>query len=575
MVMTMTKDSLGDSVISRNNRTSHSRLNDKTNNHNGGIVNIDGDNNRGGGGGGSWFTRKKGSEGSPGIKQKRRLDDGGRGGGGGGGRHYNNKEDQYPTNNNKKKKGSMNYSNSYNMTSVSSPSRSDAPNAQFVREDTTVPSVTVTEDNRDASELNQQDSEDKSRTTTPSVAPGVHWEARSTVGGSDNGTNNDEKPKRNKKDRKKNKKKKSDWFSSYGKYLLVIFIILQVVMIRYIVIYTKATAGTDSYIIRACPDDYRIHVPITAAPSFVTTNSVGDVVAIGSPRIFPNGTGQVQVRRWLPTSDGEDWVNLDDGKIAGHSISSSSDWFGYSVALNNNMTSFDVNDGDSNIVVAVSDIKAFDGQGGVHVYKWVQAELANTDGQLATGFLYAPKQDFSNVWGRWEQLGRSIYSDAKDINFGASLALSPNGRTLAIGASPYLPGLTQEDVAGPPPLGNTSYPAGFVRVYHLIGLSWTPMGGIINSTVYSNGGDGFGLVIQSVSDYDPVSGSISVTITSPPQYYVDRKETEIYSASDMYGTAGYVQRFQLDRNKNFSWKESSVMQYYHEQRNPNQQQQQR
>ena len=342
-------------------------------------------------------------------------------------------------------------------------------------------------------------------------------------------------------------------------------------MIRYIIIYTRATAGTDNYIIRACPNDYRIHVPITAAPSFVTTTNVGDVVAIGSPRIFPNGTGDVRVRRWMRTSDGgEDWVTLDDGRITDEYIPSSSDWFGYSIALNNNMTSVDSNDGNSNIVVAVSDIKAYNGQGGVHVYRWVEAEFTNANGQLATGILNAPKKVVS---GTWEKLGASIYSDIKYVNFGVSLALSPNGRTLAIGASPYLPGLDEDNNVGPLPLvGNASYPAGFVRVYHLIGLNWVPMGGIINSTVYTMGGDGFGLVVQSVSDYDLVSGSISVTITSPPQYYVDHNKTEIYTARDMYGTAGYVQRFQLDRNKNFTWKESSVMQYYHERRNPNQNQ---
>ena len=340
------------------------------------------------------------------------------------------------------------------------------------------------------------------------------------------------------------------------------YLIVQAMVIVFIVHDARELRGVplqlvrtrEALIIRGCPNDYRAQIPTNAAPAFVSSNNGGNLVAIGSPKIF-NGTSDVLVYdRFKPKDGYYEWINFRSG-INGSMFPNASDWFGSTVAI----SSIDLGV-KTGTVLAISDVKALD-SGRVHVLKWNDARTA-------------PHLPSSNK-GFWTSLGDDIHSDAPGANFGASLALSTSGTLLAIGASPYFPdAILEEDSLNSYSNVSTfaTAPVGFFRVFRLVGgdgvvdnsgvgsslTRWEQIGNKIISTLNPDGGDGFGMVIQSITE-DDATGDITLKILSPPQYY---REAWTGNLGTIVNFPGYMQTFQLKHNHSYWAAPSRPLEYF-------------
>ena len=179
----------------------------------------------------------------------------------------------------------------------------------------------------------------------------------------------------------------------------------------------------------------------------VSLSGNGLTVAVGAPRnddAFADA-GQVKLYEWDTTGSELGWSQLstaiNGGAVddeSGSSVSLSSD--GTTVAIGSPYFS----DGGSKVYA-----------GKVNVYKW--------DGAV------------------WTQVGADIDGDAEDL-LGFSVSLSSDGTTVAIG--------------GPNDLEDINY-AGYVRVYELIGATWTQVSADINGEA---GGDMSGYSVSLSGD---------------------------------------------------------------------------
>ena len=179
----------------------------------------------------------------------------------------------------------------------------------------------------------------------------------------------------------------------------------------------------------------------------VSLSGNGLTVAVGAPRnddAFADA-GQVKLYEWDTTGSELGWSQLstaiNGGAVddeSGSSVSLSSD--GTTVAIGSPYFS----DGGSKVYA-----------GKVNVYKW--------DGAV------------------WTQVGADIDGDAEDL-LGFSVSLSSDGTTVAIG--------------GPNDLEDINY-AGYVRVYELIGATWTQVSADINGEA---GGDVSGYSVSLSGD---------------------------------------------------------------------------
>ncbi len=107
--------------------------------------------------------------------------------------------------------------------------------------------------------------------------------------------------------------------------------------------------------------------------------------------------------------------------------------------------------------------------------------------------------------GAWTQLGGSIAGEANGDNAGSAVSLSSDGSRIAIGA----PGnRTDGSTSGGGGVG------GHVRVYQLVGTTWTQMGADIDGSVALNG-DAFGSTVA-------LSGDGTRLISSAPNNSIAR-----------------------------------------------------
>ena len=179
----------------------------------------------------------------------------------------------------------------------------------------------------------------------------------------------------------------------------------------------------------------------------VSLSGNGLTVAVGAPRnddAFADA-GQVKLYEWDTTGSGLGWSQLSTA-IKGGAVDDQS---GSSVSLSSDGTTIAIgsayfSDGGSNVYA-----------GQVNVYKW--------DGTV------------------WTQVGADIDGDAEDL-LGFSVSLSSDGTTVAIG--------------GPNNREDINY-AGHVRVYELIGATWTQVSADINGEA---GGDGSGYSVSLSGD---------------------------------------------------------------------------
>lgn len=155
---------------------------------------------------------------------------------------------------------------------------------------------------------------------------------------------------------------------------------------------------------------------VEEAGTSMAISSDGSTLAIGSPWYDVAGVdrGRVRITKW----NGSDWIQQGTDLVG----TSDNDSFGMSVAL----------DADGDTVVI-----------GAHY----------NNGGYANAFRFSA--------GSWNQLGVSVSVQNPGAEFGRTVAISADGDTIAIGA-PY-------DNGG----GSTR---GQVRVYDLVGASWSPRG---------------------------------------------------------------------------------------------------
>jgi len=186
----------------------------------------------------------------------------------------------------------------------------------------------------------------------------------------------------------------------------------------------------------------------------VSLSANGMTLAIGSPFNDDNGddSGCVNIFNWDNSTS--NWINT------GQSIhGEAGDWTGWSVDLSNN--------GKVIAIGAIFNRLDNDGSGIVRVYELEEDTMS------------------------WNQLGRGI--DGEDANdaSGASVAVSGDGRTLAIGA----PGNSANGLS-----------SGHVRVYRFDGADWGQLGRNING---DKAGDGLGSSLAISTD------GLSLAVGSP------------------------------------------------------------
>jgi len=184
-------------------------------------------------------------------------------------------------------------------------------------------------------------------------------------------------------------------------------------------------------------------VPDTAS-SFGTSlalSSNGNTLAVGAPVDGGDSGGRSVGRVRTYSFDSTDWVQFGEDFVGEANF----DRLGSSVALSGegNILAIGAEGSDrlSRLNSSAISFITFDDEfldcGSVSIYGW-----------NGTG---------------WEQRGRKIFGNIINGNAGHSVALSTNGRTVAIGA----PGLSGGSLATPP---------GHVQVHWWTGLRWVPLG---------------------------------------------------------------------------------------------------
>jgi hypothetical protein len=187
----------------------------------------------------------------------------------------------------------------------------------------------------------------------------------------------------------------------------------------------------------------------------VALSSDGTRLAVGATFNDGTGTDAGHARVFEYHQGSSTWIQLGvdiDGEAAG-------DWFGYSVALSSDGTRLAVggyqNDGTG---TDAGHVRVFDWSGSV-----------------------------------WTQVGADIDGEAAGDSFGGSVALSSDGTRLAVGA-------TSND--------GTGTDAGHVRVFDLVGSTWTQVGADIDGEA---AGDRFGKSVALSSDGTRLAVSASGT----------------------------------------------------------------
>ena len=209
----------------------------------------------------------------------------------------------------------------------------------------------------------------------------------------------------------------------------------------------------------------------------VSLNSAGNIIAIGagSNDGFANDAGHVRIFEYSAGS----WIQKGND-IEGDSIGSFS---GFSVSLS-----------DNGLLVAIGSttgtgpnyggkVKVFEFVGSSWVQKgndmngdalfdmFGHSVSLSADGMRVlacsgsgTGYVKAFAYNATN--SQWEQIGSTINGEgANDFSSGASVSLSSNGTTIAIGA---------------PDNDGTGTDAGHARIYRYNGLDWTQLGADID-----------------------------------------------------------------------------------------------
>ncbi len=228
----------------------------------------------------------------------------------------------------------------------------------------------------------------------------------------------------------------------------------------------------------------------------VDINAAGTRIAVGAPS--NDGTGSSAGQARVYDLVGATWTQIGadiDGTGAGHQ-------FGWSVALSGS--------GSRLIVGAYSG----DGAEYVRVYDlvgttWTQVGTTLTGGTEGFGYsvdvssdgtTLAISEPFGSLGNRrpgsvtlyrlvgsaWTQLGNTLVGSANSDQFGFSISLSGNGSRVIVSAV----GSTEGGIDGG---GNG---AGQVRVYDLVGSTWTAVGSKINGEL---SGAGFAFAV-SISD---------------------------------------------------------------------------
>jgi Flp pilus assembly pilin Flp len=234
--------------------------------------------------------------------------------------------------------------------------------------------------------------------------------------------------------------------------------------------------------------------------SVTALSSDGSVLAVGAHFNQGNGSSAGHVRvfgdlngTW--TQIGDDIDGESFGNQSGRSVSLSSD--GSIVAIGEPI--------DSENGSVSGQVRVFENVGGV----WMQigsdingdvfdfqtgisVDLSSDGSILSVGSYGAPVSGigfyvgkvrvYENQGGFWVQIGSDIDGQAEQDFFGASMSLSSDGTTIAIGALGDFVNLNG---------------AGYVKIYENQGGSWTQVGGSIDGTIT---GSDFGNTVSISSD---------------------------------------------------------------------------
>ena len=219
----------------------------------------------------------------------------------------------------------------------------------------------------------------------------------------------------------------------------------------------------------------------------ISLSADGHTVAIGAPFNSGNGSssGHVRIYSWT----GSAWSQLGadiDGEAAGDG-EASGDWSGYSVSLSA--------DGQTVAIGAPRNDGNGINSGHVRIYSWTGSSWsklgADIDGEASgdgSGYSVSLSADGQTVaigatdndgngsnsghvriytWAgsAWSQLGNDINGEASGDGSGASVSLSADGQTVAIGA-------TDNDGNG--------IKSGHVRIYSWTGSAWSQLGADID-----------------------------------------------------------------------------------------------
>jgi Flp pilus assembly pilin Flp len=229
----------------------------------------------------------------------------------------------------------------------------------------------------------------------------------------------------------------------------------------------------------------------------VSLSSDGSIVAIGAPVNDGNGDRSGHVRVYKNVSGtwaqiGSDIDGEAAGDLSGYSVSISSD--GSTVAIG---AMWNGNAGHVRVYKNVNGAwtqlgKDIDGEGGSSGYS---VSLSSDGNKVAIGaYLNDGNGDksghvrvYNNVSGTWTQVGSDIDGEAAEDLSGASVSLSSNGSTVAIGA-------IHNDGNG--------LDAGHVRVYKNVNGTWTQVGSDIDGEAAE---DDFGTSVSLSSDGSTVA----------------------------------------------------------------------
>ena len=296
--------------------------------------------------------------------------------------------------------------------------------------------------------------------------------------------------------------------------------------------------------------------------SSVSLSSDGSILAVGS-QSAANEYGHVRVYSW----NGFSWNQLGQDIIG----ESANDRFGFSASLNNNgdilAVGADQNDGNG---INSGHVRVFswdginwnqlgqdiDGEDAGDASGWSLSmnnignivaigALANNENGLNSGHVRVFSWDGIN----WNQLGQDIDGEATGDQLGASVSISSDGNTLAVGA---------------PKNDNVGIDAGYVRVFSWDGINWNQLGqdidgedagdnngcsisingngSIIATGGYQNNGNGvlaghvrvFNLNTLGCADSTACNYDLSANTDDGSCIYIDSSNVQYVTACDTY-----------------------------------------